>query len=161
MSEFDPYKHIRALARSIMHMEKQIEPAEPAVHSNDGSATRGRPMRRNEAELEAIAEVLKSARVRLGLTQRELGRLAEVPQSHISKIEAGGVDLRLSSLMALAGVLELRLELQPMHGPAQSMAPVAVVALEPPPAHRSPALAAPRRGEPEDLETTVPEANAQ
>jgi transcriptional regulator with XRE-family HTH domain len=161
MSEFDPYKHIRALARSIMHMEKQIEPAEPAVQSNEESATPGRSMRRNDAELEAIAEVLKSARVRLGLTQRELGRLAEVPQSHISKIEAGGVDLRLSSLIALAEVLELRLELQPLQGPVQAQAPVAVVTLEPTPAHRSPALAAPRHGGPEDLETAVPEASAQ
>ena len=55
--------------------------------------------------------MLRAARERRGLTQRDLGRLAGVPQSHISKIESGAVDLRLSSLLALAAVLELDLVL--------------------------------------------------
>lgn len=62
---------------------------------------------------EYISEALKSARERKGLSQRELGDLAGVPQSHISKIESGGVDLRLSSLIELARVLNLELTLVP------------------------------------------------
>mgnify|MGYP001177932409 CR=1 FL=1 len=36
-----------------------------------------------------------------------------MPQSHISKIESGGVDLRISSLIALARVLDLALLVAP------------------------------------------------
>jgi transcriptional regulator with XRE-family HTH domain len=36
-----------------------------------------------------------------------------VPQSHISKIESGSVDLRISSLIALARVLDLELLVVP------------------------------------------------
>ena len=42
---------------------------------------------------------------------RELSAKSGVPQSHISKIENGAVDLRTSSLVALARVLDLELEL--------------------------------------------------
>ena len=62
---------------------------------------------------EYISDALKSARESKGLSQRELGELAGVPQSHISKIESGGVDLRLSSLIGLARVLGLELTLVP------------------------------------------------
>ena len=51
---------------------------------------------------EHIAESLKAARERKGLSQRALSAKAGVPQSHISKIENGAVDLRLSSLVELA-----------------------------------------------------------
>ena len=60
-----------------------------------------------------ISEALKNARQRKGLSQRALGKLAGVPQSHISKIESGAVDLRLSSLIELARVLDLELTLVP------------------------------------------------
>ena len=56
-----------------------------------------------------ILDALRKARARMGLSQRELSARSGVPQSHISKIEAGGVDLRLSSLIALARVLDLEL----------------------------------------------------
>lgn len=62
---------------------------------------------------EHISEALKTARKRKGLSQRALGKLAGVPQSHISKIESGAVDLRLSSLIELARVLDLELTLVP------------------------------------------------
>lgn len=62
---------------------------------------------------EYVARTLKSARVAKGLSQRALSALSGVPQSHISKIEAGGVDLRVSSLIALARVLGLELTLVP------------------------------------------------
>jgi len=60
-----------------------------------------------------ILESLKEARKRKGLSQRELGTKSGVPQSHISKIESGTVDLRASSLVALARALDLELELVP------------------------------------------------
>ena len=60
-----------------------------------------------------IAQQLKKSRENLGLSQRELSTRAGVPQSHISKIESGNVDLRLSSLVAIARALELELALIP------------------------------------------------
>jgi transcriptional regulator with XRE-family HTH domain len=63
--------------------------------------------------LQPIAEQLKQAREHKGLSQRALSKLAGVPQSHISKIENVGVDLRVSSLIELARVLDLELTLVP------------------------------------------------
>jgi len=60
-----------------------------------------------------ILESLREARQRKGFSQRELSAKSGVPQSHISKIESGAVDLRVSSLVALARVLDLELELIP------------------------------------------------
>ncbi len=62
---------------------------------------------------EQLLAALKEARVRKGLSQRALGVRSGVPQSHISKIEAGDVDLRMSSLIALARVLDLELFVAP------------------------------------------------
>jgi len=60
-----------------------------------------------------IAKKLKAERKAQGLSQRALSKLVGVPQSHISKIENGMVDLRLSSLIELARVLGLELTLVP------------------------------------------------
>jgi transcriptional regulator with XRE-family HTH domain len=54
-----------------------------------------------------IVQALKAARNEKGLTQRDLSKLAGVPQSHISKIENGAVNIQLSSLAALARALDL------------------------------------------------------
>lgn len=62
---------------------------------------------------EHIARTLLDARKRKGMSQRALADLAGVPQSHISKIESGAVDLRLSSLIELSRALGLELELVP------------------------------------------------
>jgi transcriptional regulator with XRE-family HTH domain len=62
---------------------------------------------------EHIARTLKEARENKGLSQRALSKKTTVPQSHISKIESGAVDLRLSSLIELARVLDLELALVP------------------------------------------------
>jgi transcriptional regulator with XRE-family HTH domain len=56
---------------------------------------------------------LKAAREAKGLSQRALAKLAGVPQSHISKIENAGVDLRLSSLTQIARALDLEVTLVP------------------------------------------------
>ena len=63
--------------------------------------------------IQEIAGNLRSAREARGLSQRELSARSGVPQGHISKIENGTVDLRLSSLVELARVLYLELTLVP------------------------------------------------
>lgn len=60
-----------------------------------------------------IATTLRAARESKGLSQRKLSTKSGVPQGHISKIENGAVDLRLSSLVELARVLDLELTLVP------------------------------------------------
>ena len=60
-----------------------------------------------------IANQLKAEREARGLSQRALSKLAGIPQSHISKIESGTVDLRLSSLIELARALNLEMVLVP------------------------------------------------
>lgn len=62
---------------------------------------------------EQFALELRAAREAKGLSQRALGKLVDVPQSHISKIERGGVDLRLSSLIEIARALDLEVALVP------------------------------------------------
>ena len=57
--------------------------------------------------MEEIAKKLKQARKDKGLTQAELGKKMGLPQSHISQIEAGRVDLRVSSLQQMARLLDL------------------------------------------------------
>lgn len=64
-------------------------------------------------KLDQIAEDLKEARKAKGISQRALSDIASVPQSHISKIENRGVDLRLSSLIEIARALDLEVELIP------------------------------------------------
>lgn len=63
--------------------------------------------------LEETVKVLKAARLKKGLSQRELGDMAGMPQSHISKIENEAVDLKTSSLIELARVLDLEFMLVP------------------------------------------------
>jgi transcriptional regulator with XRE-family HTH domain len=60
-----------------------------------------------------VVRTLRAAREGKGLSQRALSEKVGVPQAHISKIEKGAVDLRLSSLVALARVLDLELTLVP------------------------------------------------
>lgn len=63
--------------------------------------------------LDHFVEHLRDARMAKGLSQRDLSKLAGVPQSHISKIESNQVDLRLTSLLALAHALDLEVALVP------------------------------------------------
>ena len=67
---------------------------------------------------EHIAKALRQARESKGLSQRELSATSGVPQGHISRIEAGTVDLRLSSLVELARALDLELMLVRRHAVA-------------------------------------------
>lgn len=62
---------------------------------------------------EQIIKSLQEARKHKGFSQRELSARSGVPQSHISKIESGNVDIRISSLISLARVLDMELFLAP------------------------------------------------
>lgn len=63
--------------------------------------------------IQHIGLALKDARLKKGLSQRSLGKKAGIHQSHLSKIEAGVVDLQISSLIELSRALELELMLIP------------------------------------------------
>ncbi len=63
--------------------------------------------------IEDISASLRRAREAKSISQRELSRLTGVPQGHISKIESGAVDIRVSSLIALARALDLEVTLVP------------------------------------------------
>lgn len=64
-------------------------------------------------DLEHISNRLREARIAKNLSQRDLSKLAGVPQSHISRIESHQVDLRLSSLIAIANAVDLEVTLVP------------------------------------------------
>lgn len=60
-----------------------------------------------------IVEQLKSVRHQQGMTQAELGEKLGLPQSHVSKIEQGANDPRLSTVVEMARVLDQELVLIP------------------------------------------------
>lgn len=60
-----------------------------------------------------IAVSVREARITKALTQKELGQRVGLPQSHISKIEKGAVNLKLSSLVEIARALDLEIMLVP------------------------------------------------
>jgi transcriptional regulator with XRE-family HTH domain len=63
--------------------------------------------------VEEIAASVREARIAKALTQKELGQRVGLPQSHISKIEKGTVDLKLSSLVEIARALDFEITLVP------------------------------------------------
>jgi transcriptional regulator with XRE-family HTH domain len=65
------------------------------------------------AGIEELAARVREARIQKALTQKELGQRVGLPQSHISKIEKGIVDLKLSSLVEIARALDLEITLVP------------------------------------------------
>jgi DNA-binding XRE family transcriptional regulator len=66
-----------------------------------------------KAGIDEMATSIRAARQAKALTQKELGQRVGLPQSHISKIEKGAVDLQLSSLVEIARALDLELKLVP------------------------------------------------
>ena len=62
---------------------------------------------------EEIGLLLKNARLKKKWSQEKLGSCVGLPQSHISKIEHGTVDLLTSSLIQLARALDLECMLIP------------------------------------------------
>jgi len=129
MEFFDPYRYLKRLqaaraqspdnaaadqpdaavaqvAEAAALPDTLTEPTAPPEPADAAPSRRASP-------LAGIADTLKIERIRRGLTQRQLGQLAGVPQSHISKIESGAVDLRLTSLFEIARVLNLSVRLEP------------------------------------------------
>ncbi len=72
-------------------------------HINDGPPVQVREI------LQAIA----AARRVKGLTQVALGKQLGAPQSHLSRLEAGKVDIRASNLVELARLVDLEVMLVP------------------------------------------------
>jgi len=62
---------------------------------------------------EHVITALRAAREARQLSQRELSARTGLPQSHISKIENGTVNITLPSLVELARALELEIMLVP------------------------------------------------
>lgn len=60
--------------------------------------------------------LLRYARIRAGLTQRELAERAHVPQPAIARIESGKVSPRISTLLPLIAASGFALELAPKIG---------------------------------------------
>lgn len=58
-------------------------------------------------------ENIRNTRLQKGWSQKKLADKASLTQSHISQIEKGEVDIRLSSLIELARALELELMFVP------------------------------------------------
>lgn len=63
--------------------------------------------------IEQIVRGLKQARESKGLSQRQLAKMVNIPQSHISKIESNLVDLRVSSLVEIARALDMEIAVVP------------------------------------------------
>lgn len=63
--------------------------------------------------MEIIVEKLRAARKAKGLTQSALGAKMGLPQSHVSQIEAGKTDMRLSSFLEMARLLDMEPVLVP------------------------------------------------
>ncbi len=66
-----------------------------------------------KAGIDEMSTSIRAARQAKALTQKELGQRVGLPQSHISKIEKGAVDLQLSSLVEIARALDLEVKLVP------------------------------------------------
>lgn len=70
-------------------------------------------IQQSSLKLPDIAAAIAQRRVAKGFTQAKLGRLLGLPQSHISRVESGQVDLRTSSLLDLARGLDMEVVLVP------------------------------------------------
>jgi transcriptional regulator with XRE-family HTH domain len=71
--------------------------------------------------MESLYETLRKARLAKGLTQAQLADLLQVGQSYLSQVERGKHDIKSSTLIEWARVLELESMLVPRkHVPAVS-----------------------------------------
>lgn len=63
--------------------------------------------------IQQFIEALKNTREAKKVSQRVLADQLGIPQSHLSKIEAGKVNIKLASFVAMARALELEVMLVP------------------------------------------------
>lgn len=75
------------------------------------------------SSINGIVESLVAARKSKGLSQSEMARRLDVPQSYISRLESGKLDMRLSSLIDIARYLNLEIMLvaEPMATTVQAL----------------------------------------
>lgn len=60
-------------------------------------------------QLAALGSAIEERRIEKRLTYAEVGRIAGIQRSHLSRIERGLVNPRLSTLQAIADALEITL----------------------------------------------------
>lgn len=63
-----------------------------------------------------IADAIRTARKRAGLTQRDLARRAGVPQSTVGRIESGSIQARANTAEKLLAALGYEFEIEPRTG---------------------------------------------
>ena len=63
--------------------------------------------------MEDLIKELRLARKKKGMTQLELANSVGLPQSHISSIEHGKIDIRISTLIQVARILDYEIILIP------------------------------------------------
>lgn len=68
----------------------------------------------------SLGEVLRAARVAQGWTQARLAEAAGLRQHHVSNVENGLKDVKLSTLIALAVALDLDLALGARQAPSSA-----------------------------------------
>jgi len=61
----------------------------------------------------SLTQQIRAARNTKGLTQEEVGAKMHCPQSYIARLESGQANMRLSSLIEMARLLDLELMLVP------------------------------------------------
>ncbi|HEC12614.1 MAG TPA: XRE family transcriptional regulator [Acidiferrobacteraceae bacterium] len=66
-----------------------------------------------EHSIQPLTDALKAAREKKELSQRAFSREIGVPQSRLSRVESGAVDLRTSNLIEIARALDLEVMLVP------------------------------------------------
>ena len=81
-------------------MRRWTEVREKLVQSDEARAAY-----RAAAASFAFGEAVRELRERSGLTQKQLAQRLSTTQPTIARLEAGGVDVRLSTVTRLAGVL--------------------------------------------------------
>lgn len=69
-----------------------------------------------KTSIQSLIDTLKKARKAKKLNQRVLADQVGIPQSHLSKIEAGQVDIQLTSFIEIARFLDLEVMLIPRQG---------------------------------------------
>ena len=73
--------------------------------------------KRNMEEIEALAEIVSSViqkRTEMGISQRELAAVCNIPQSSVARIESFKTTPKLDTLMKLMRPLGLKLQVAPI-----------------------------------------------
>ena len=61
---------------------------------------------------EVVGRIVKEAREKAGMSQRDLALAADLGQSHIARIEQGRYNLKIDTLMAIVNALGLKVKIE-------------------------------------------------